>query len=200
MLIAAMRWHSPETRGRMPGKVKGVAMPKLRSGFLVIIALTVVCILLDGCETVPDPVLPPQEKASSQSEAESQYQQYRLSKVGHTFWGAHYLQGIKPYRYSHQRLSHLYALSSPQAQLAYKKGSNLALFGAVLGGTGGGFFGYPFGWYIATDELGAREYVFLGVGVESATISVILAILADDAFEEATVAYNLDLRQTLGAE
>ena len=173
-------------------------MTQLRFGLFV--ALTVVCILLAGCETVPDPVLPPQEKAASRSEAEAQYQQYRLSKVGHTFWGAHYLQGMKPYKYSHQRLSHLYALSSPDAQNAYRKGSNLAIFGAVLGGTGGGFIGYPFGWYIETDELGAREYVFLGVGVVSAGVSIILTILADDAFEEATAKYNLDLKQSLGAE
>jgi uncharacterized membrane protein YedE/YeeE len=175
-------------------------MTKFRFGFVFLSALTVVCILLAGCETVPDPVLPPQEKAASQSEAEAHYQQYRLSKVGHTIWGAHYLQGMKPHKYSYQHLSHLYALSSLEAQSAYRKGSNRAIVGGVFGGVGGGLFGYPFGWYIATDELGTPEYVMLGVGIVISGISIILTILADDAFEAATTAYNLDLKETLGAE
>jgi uncharacterized protein YceK len=169
-------------------------------GPAMVLAVAGIILLLSGCESVPDPVIPPQEKAASQSDAEAQYREYRLSKVGHTFWGAHYLQGNKPYRYSHQRLSHLYALSSPEAQGAYREGTNLMIGRSVLGAVGGGFFGYPLGWYFTYDEFGPTEYVFLGVGVMSAAVSVLLAVLADDAFEEATAAYNLDLRHTLGAE
>jgi hypothetical protein len=67
-------------------------------------------------------------------------------------------------------------------------------------GLGGGFFGYPIGWYYSTNEFGPTEYVFLGLGFVSAGISIFVSILADDAFEEATAKYNLDLRQTLGAD
>jgi hypothetical protein len=37
------------------------------------------------------------------------------------------------------------------------------------------------------------------VGFVSAGVSILLSILADHAFEEATAEYNLDLRRTLGA-
>ncbi len=175
-------------------------MVKYRIGFAIVLMIAAASLLLQGCESVPDPVIPPQEKAASRSEAEAQYREYRLSKVGHTFWGAHYLQGTKPYKYTHQRLSHLYALSSPEASSAYTKGTNLSILGSVFGGVGGGFFGYPIGWYFATDDFGPAEYVFLGISVVSAGVSIFLSILADDAFEEATAEYNLDLRQTLGAD
>jgi hypothetical protein len=175
-------------------------MTKSRIRFVVLVVIGVLFMLLGGCESVPDPVIPPQEKAASQSEAEAQFQEYRISKVGHTFWGAHYLQGMKPYKYTHQRLSHLFALSSPDAQSAYRKGTNLSILGSVFAGVGGGFFGYPLGWYFAYDDFGPTEYVLLGVGLMSAGVSVFLSILADDAFEEATAEYNFDLRRTLGAE
>jgi hypothetical protein len=175
-------------------------MVKIKAGFTIVLIIAAVSLFLAGCQSVPDPVIPPQEKAESASEAETQYQAYRLSKVGHTFWGAYYLQGSKPYRYNAQRLSHLYALSSPEAQTDYRKGTNLSILGSVFSGVGGGFFGYPIGWYFARDEFGPTEYVFLGVGFVSAGVSILLSILADDAFEAATAEYNLDLRHTLGAD
>jgi hypothetical protein len=173
-------------------------MSRLRYGWLIVAATA--GILLAACESVPDPVLPPREKAASRSEAQAQYEQYRLSKVGHIFWGAYYLQGMKPYRYRYQRLSHLYTESSQEARSAYRKGSNLAVVGSVFAGVGGGLIGYPLGWYLSTNELDTREYVMVGAGVVSTGISVLLSILANNALEEATVEYNLDLRQTLGAE
>jgi len=175
-------------------------MAKTRIGFAIVLFIAAVSLLLAGCESVPDPVIPPQEEAASRSEAEARYREYRLSKVGHTFWGAHYLQGTKPYKYDHQRLSHLYALSSPEARSAYNKGTNLSILGSVFTGIGGGFFGYPIGWYFAAEDFGPTEYVFVGVAFVSAGVSIFLSILADDAFEEATAEYNLDLRQTLGAD
>jgi hypothetical protein len=157
-------------------------------------------LLLGGCESVPDPVVPPQHEASSRSEAEARYEEYRLTKVDNTFRGAYYLQGTKPYKYNHQDLSHLYALSSPEAQSAYRKGTNLSIMGSVFAGVAGGMFGYPLGWHFAYDDFGPTEYAFLGVGVMSAGVSIFLSILADDAFDQATAEYNLDLRETLGAE
>jgi hypothetical protein len=173
---------------------------KSRTSRMISFSIFAAVLLLVGCESVPDPVIPPQEKAESPGEAEAQYLEYRLSKVGHTFWGAHYLQGTKPYRYNHQRLSHLYALSSPQARSAYREGTNLMIVRSVLGAAGGGSFGYPLGWYYAYGEFRPADYVFLGVGLVSAGVSIFLSFLADDAFEEAISAYNLDLRRTLGAE
>jgi hypothetical protein len=146
---------------------------------------------------VPDPVIPPQEKAASRSEAEAQYREFRLSKV--------VLGGVLPSGdeavqvHSQALLPPIYPEqpASPERQFRRNEPVDPAL---GVWRRRRKFFIYPIGWYFAEDNIRPTEYVFFKVSVVSAGVSIILSILADDSFEEATAAYNLDLRQTLGAE
>jgi hypothetical protein len=158
------------------------------------------CLLFAGCRTIPDPEIPPQEKASSTAEANALLREYQLSKVGHLYWGAYFLQGEKEYRYPYQRISALFQFSSDEARAEYRKGSNQALWASVFAGVGGGLIGYPLGWYVGGGELSQTELVLLGGGVVSGLVSVVLSIVADGTLEDAVVSYNRHLRDTLGGE
>ena len=173
-----------------------------RRSLAVIVSAVVlaICLLASGCETIPDPEIPPQEKASSAREANALLRQYQLSKVGHVYWGAYFAQGEKPYRYPYQRISGLFQFSSDEARSAYRKGSNQAVWSYVTASIGGGLVGYPLTWYLYTDELSSTDLVFLGGGVAVGLVSVVLGIIADGSLEDAVVLYNQDLRDTFGAE
>jgi uncharacterized protein YceK len=158
------------------------------------------CLLISGCQTIPDPEIPPREKASSSQEANSLMREYQLAKIGHVYWGAYFLQGEKEYRYPYQRISGLFQFSSDEARAAYRKGSNQAVWAYITGSIGGGLIGYPLGWYLGSGEFSSTEVVLLGSGVVAGVISVILGIIADGNFEDAVVEYNNHLRGTFGAD
>lgn len=159
-----------------------------------------VCLLASGCETIPDPEIPPQERGSSATEANALLRQYQLAKVGHVYWGAYFLQGEKEYRYPYQRISGLFQFSSDEARSAYRKGSNQAVWSYVTASVGGGLIGYPLGWYLSSGGFTTTDAVLLGSGLAFGAISVVLGIIADGSFEDAVVRYNRDLRETFGAE
>jgi len=173
-----------------------------RRSLVISVAMVVlaICLLASGCETIPDPDIPPQEKASSAKEANALLRQYQLSKVGHVYWGAYFLQGEKEYRYPYQRISGLFQFSSDEARSAYRKGSNQSVWSYVTASIGGGLIGYPLGWYLYTDELSSTDLVFLGGGVAVGLVSVVLGIVADGSFEDAVVSYNRHLRDTFGPD
>jgi uncharacterized protein YceK len=158
------------------------------------------CLLVSGCRTIPDPEIPPREKASSSQEANEMMREYQLAKIGHIYWGTYFLQGEKEYRYPYQRISGLFQFSSDEARSAYRKGSNQAIWSYVTAGIGGGLIGYPLGWYIGSKEFSTTELVLLGSGVVSGVISIVLGIIADGNFEDAVVKYNEHLGDTFGAD
>ena len=170
-----------------------------RAAIFALIAMAA-CLLFAGCQTIPDPEIPPQEKTSSTAEANALMREYQLSKVGHLYWGAYFLQGQKEYRYPYQRVSALFQFSSDEARAEYRKGSNQALWASIFAGMGGGLIGYPFGWYLGGGELSETELLLLGGGVVSGLVSVVLSIVADGTFEDAVVTYNRHLKDTFGAE
>jgi hypothetical protein len=166
----------------------------------VSVIVLVLCLIVAGCQTIPDPEIPPQEKASSTADANALLRQYQLSKVGHMYWGAYFLQGQDVYRYPYQRISGLFQFSSDEARTEYRKGSDQALWASVMGGVSGGLIGYPFGWYVGGGEWTTTDLVLLGGGLVSGVVSVILSVIADGSFEDAVLSYNRHLKDTFGAE
>jgi hypothetical protein len=164
------------------------------------IAILVLCLVVTGCETIPDPEIPPQQKAASAQEANALLRQYQLTKVGHMYWGAYFLQGDKEFQYPYPRISGLFQYSSDKARLEYSKGSNQALWASVLGGVGGGLIGYPLGWSLGGGDWTTTELVLLGGGLVSGVVSIILSVAADGTFEQAVVDYNQHLRDSFGAQ
>jgi hypothetical protein len=165
-------------------------------------ALLAACLLASGCRTIPDPEIPPQEKASSAQEASALLREYQLTKVGHLYGGAYFLQGEKEYHYPYQRISGLFQYSSDEARGEYRRGSNQALLAGIAGGVSGSLIGYPLGWYWyrGNGQWSTMDNVLIGSGLVAGVVGVIFSLIADGSFEEAVIDYNKHLRATFGAE